>query len=773
MNNLASGTPTGTPTGTQLRLKGIGVLIALILIIVATLYQAQPPSPKPTTAPETEFSAERAIKHVNVIAQKPHPTGSAENVKVREYLMKELESVGLTPEVQTGVGSYGSKTFLSTATVNNVVARLKGTDNTKAVLLMSHYDSGPVGPGANDDGTGVAAELETLRALKAGEPLKNDVIFLFTDGEELGLLGADVFWREHPWVKDVGVVLNFEARGGEGASLMFQTSEQNGWLIQQFAQVANSPVTNSLLGDLYRTLPNNTDMTISNQAGVSGLNFAYGDNWPVYHTERDSLETVDLGSLQHHGENALQLTKQFGNQDMTNTKAPDRVYFNLFGQVVHYPKTWVMPLSLLVTLLFVTLLTFGVRKKELSLKKIGLGLLAVLVSLLVPAVSFGLWFAADMLWAGEMQAMTGDTYYSQYYEMGFVTLTFAIISLLIVLFSKRIGKLNLFSSVLLFWVILMWASTVLLSGASYIFTWPLLISLLVFGFALRSGTPETTLERPLPLLITALPVVFLITSILSLLFIFMPVQINAVAMLLVVLSLMMLLPHVNVMMEDLKRWLPVLSISTTAVLLIVTAVTAENDKEHPLPNNIMYYLNADTGEANWVSMSKHEDSWTAQFLEGHSHQRPINEVMPISVKSSVLTSPVPSIPLNAPELSVLSDQKNGEGRDVQIRITSKRQSSVINLMIVDPNVTEITINGTTMARKITTEPWMIEHYATPETERIINFKSKSPEKFAVSIFDVVKEMPELPGKTFTPRPDTMIPAPKFDSSTIVSKTYTL
>ena len=93
-----------------------------------------------------------------------------------------------------------------------MIAWLPGIANSKAVMLVAHYDSVPNGTGASDDGAGVVALLETVRAVKSTAPLKNDVIFLFTDGEETGLLGANAFISEHPWAKDVGLVLNFEAR---------------------------------------------------------------------------------------------------------------------------------------------------------------------------------------------------------------------------------------------------------------------------------------------------------------------------------------------------------------------------------------------------------------------------------------------------------------------------------------------------------------------------------------------------------------------------------
>ena len=111
--------------------------------------------------------------------------------------------------------------------------------------------------------------------MKSSPPLKDDLIFLFTDGEEAGLLGAKAFVDEHPWAKDVRLVLNFDARGNSGSAIMFETSNQNGALIRGFARSAPYPVTTSLSYEIYKRLPNNTDFTEFRRAGLAGLNFAY------------------------------------------------------------------------------------------------------------------------------------------------------------------------------------------------------------------------------------------------------------------------------------------------------------------------------------------------------------------------------------------------------------------------------------------------------------------------------------------------------------------
>lgn len=133
--------------------------------------------------------------------------------------------------------------------------------------------------------------------MKAGEPLENDVIPLFGDGEELGLLGAIGFVEEHAWALDVKLVLNFEAPGNSGPSIMFENSGQNGFPIQEFAKAVPYPVSNSLAYTIYKKLPNNTDFSIFKDAGMVGFNFAFIDGVEAYHSPIDRPNNLSRNSL--------------------------------------------------------------------------------------------------------------------------------------------------------------------------------------------------------------------------------------------------------------------------------------------------------------------------------------------------------------------------------------------------------------------------------------------------------------------------------------------
>jgi acetylornithine deacetylase/succinyl-diaminopimelate desuccinylase-like protein len=217
------------------------VLLAIVIsgfaagLSLLSIVSLNPPAIN-ANVPPSEFSSGRAREYLKAIAVTPHPIGSPAHAVVRDYILSELSKMGVEPQVQktTAINSHWDPPYHA-ATVQNIVAKIQGTANTRAVLLVAHYDAAPNSLGASDDGAAVVSLLETLRALKASAPLKNDVIFLATDGEEVGLLGATAFVQQHPWARDVGVVLNFEARGDNGPSIMFQTSDANGWLIDGLA----------------------------------------------------------------------------------------------------------------------------------------------------------------------------------------------------------------------------------------------------------------------------------------------------------------------------------------------------------------------------------------------------------------------------------------------------------------------------------------------------------------------------------------------------------
>lgn len=556
-------------------LIGVITFVLLACLVLLSAYQLQPPDPVPVGASLTEFSSQRALQHLPRIARSPHPMGSPENARVRDYLVGRLADMGLDPQVQTASVSHFLGGRRLSGTPSNILVRIKGTANTRAILLSAHYDSVAGAPGAADNGAGVVVLLETLRALLAGPPLKNDVIFLFDDGEEAGLLGARAFVERHPWAREVGLALNFDARGTSGPSWMVRASDGNGGLIREFARVAPHPVASSLIYALVEKVPNTyTNHTLFEQAGMPGLDFAMAGDPANYHSPLDTVENLDERSLQHHGSYALALTRHFGSLDLDEVRGENVLYFSLLGSMVYYPQAWVLPLAAGATVLFVGVLALGLRRRSVSFAGLALGFLASLASGVAAGVLVALAYLAMWVFTrGAIENAMGVTRGSHLYTASFLALAVAVASALHNWLREKIHLYHLVLGGLLWWLLLATLTSLFLPGGSYLVLWPLILSLLAVAFALLSSDPKLSPTALVALLLPAVPSLLLLAPAVYALFTFAPLS-GPVVMYPVVTSLVGLLlapfvPHLHLMAVPGKgRWgLPIGAVLVAFVLL--------------------------------------------------------------------------------------------------------------------------------------------------------------------------------------------------------------
>ena len=280
-----------------------------------------------------QFDAARAMARLQRILgdQRPHPVDSAANDAVRGRLIAELRAIGLEPVVTDDIvcnGSDRSRTA-ACARVRNVIATI-GPERGDHVLVASHYDSSPVGPGAADDGIGVAVMLESA-ALLRGRTLGRPVTFLFDEGEEVGLLGARAFLARNPLADRVAALVNFEARGVSGPAMMFETSHPNGAAIAHFAASSERPFANSLATDFARLIPNSTDVEVLKERDWTTLNFAIIGNESRYHSDGDTLAALDPRSVQHMGDQGLAAIASLASGPIGQVQG-ERVYADLLGR---------------------------------------------------------------------------------------------------------------------------------------------------------------------------------------------------------------------------------------------------------------------------------------------------------------------------------------------------------------------------------------------------------------------------------------------------------
>ncbi|UCE50045.1 MAG: M20/M25/M40 family metallo-hydrolase [Phycisphaerales bacterium] len=450
-----------------MRTKGIALLVFITLatVALATVIQTLPPSPLPASAPASEFSAERAIRHIQVIATQPRPSGSSAYEAAADYVLAELEDMGLETETQR-VGK-----------VRNTIGWIRGDSSSDIVLLTAHLDSAHEGPGATDDGSGVAALLETARALMSDTPLHNTVMFLFTDAEEIGSLGAQAFINDHPMARNVRIVIGFDAGGISGPDGPSATSANNGWLIRQLAQAENSYIVgNSAVIALAVT---NADFTnVFRGAGFSG--YAFGLYWdPRIHAPEDSIENLNPSSIQHQGYHALSLARHFGKLDpLGDPGEPDAIFFSVLRLlVVTYPSIWAIPLAVAVTGIFCGVLAYGLKQKALTLAGIGYGAFVLLVGLIIAPLPYFLLGT----WISGITSQVADRALKQPLQVCMLVLLALALTMIWYYLSRRIKNVSipdLTMGALTPMAIAMLGTSIAFSAISFTFTWPLLFSLL-------------------------------------------------------------------------------------------------------------------------------------------------------------------------------------------------------------------------------------------------------------------------------------------------------
>ncbi|HXE35472.1 MAG TPA: M20/M25/M40 family metallo-hydrolase [Verrucomicrobiae bacterium] len=741
-----------------------GWVIFLFVLIVAGVCAADKGTPDPlaATASQEAFSAERALVYLNAFASAPHPIGSPEHDRVRDYLVSQLTGLGLHPEVQRTTGV--TPRYEVAGTVENIVARLKGTSGTTdAVALVAHYDSVPAGPGAGDDGAGVAALIETLRALRAGPALRNDILFVITDGEEDGLLGASAFVAENPAAKDVRVVVNFEARGNAGESQMFETSAGNGGLVRIFAGAAPHPSGSSLTYEIYKRMPNDTDMTVFRKSGAAGLNFAFIGHWEAYHTPLDNPQLLDRGSLQQQGENALSLARRFGNTDLTQLQDRDSVYFSIPGNFfAHYSSRFVWPLAIVCGVLLFGVIFYANGAWQTSVLAIFGSFFAHILALLV-LLLIGLGFEFGVRWLHLHALSEGGLDQNTYYTLGLFALLLAVDALLYKFFRKRITPPAFFlgGAALLFVLVLVTSKW--LAGGSYTFAWPLLAGLLATAIAaFRPG--DLSILSALLLSALSLPALLLFVPLLKGFYAALGFTTIGAPLLSVTFGLLflMLFPFLDKVLESAGKLLPIAALVAALALCVVAAKITRYSAAHPKPSLLSYALDADSGRALWTSSASRVDAWTAQYLGASASRGKLPDFIPDWYPIDFLQHEAPSIALVPPLAELLEDSSDGATRTLHLRITTPRHARTLHVGIRQVEVLSASVNGQDLgkpseARWRQPGHWAFD-YANPPAEGIdllLSVQASGP--VTVVLVDRSSGLPTIPGATFPTRPADSMP----------------
>ena len=757
---------------------------ALAVVIVGlAIHWDFTPAPVVDTPADTSFSVAKAYGQLRQIANKPHSLGTVEKERVRDYILAQCQGLGLSTRLQHSTSVVSHLTGIVAGNVTNIIAEYKGQDSLQgpksALLVMAHYDSQPNAVGAGDDGAGCAAMLETARLIKTGRPLRNNIIFLFTDGEETGLLGSTSFVRDDSLFSQVGAVLNFDGRGNSGKSFMISNGS-SGWMVGEYARFCAHKSASSLYHEIFRILPNSTDLLPFSQQGIPGFDFAYIDGFVNYHAMTDQPVNMDRNTLQDHGDNMLSLVKYFGSIDLKQPRGTEHTFFNALGNwMILFPVSWNLFFLVLTNLLLLTWLVMGIINRRIRWQGALTGFLSFSVALGL------LYFVTSFSLKGVRAAYPlYDDYYSNAYNSRYFY--FAVIMLVIAVFTfiyqglqRKFDILSLMAGIALVLTIILDGLYSIIPTAIYFLCFPLLFVLIACaatGATRATGAARAVVWRTTALTFAAsLPALLLLAPLIYGLFIGFDIQPEAAALgPLTGILLGLLIPLFAPVFRE-SRW----SIPGAAFLLCLLAtgfgvLHGKYAAGNPYKTNLRYFANTDDSVAYWVLRSTPVDAWNRQFFphpvmarSGYNFAGLRGGMMEETVNKTVFVN------FSAPDIAVKSDSVGNGVRKLLLHcmVFDSAASAHFDLDSSCPAL-HVAING---VRALTDSGqqkyrWVDVSGIWPDGFDILfELDPKTPFKF-----HAISRIMGLPGiQGFHGYPLEMIPGPgTFSNTTMASKFYT-
>jgi hypothetical protein len=752
--------------------------IVSILIILGALYWSfadlKPSLNSSKSNTETDFSIDNALKHLKNISEEAHYVGSKEHKKVQNYIVSELQKMGFETEIQTQTAV--NKKWFAATTAENIIAKLKGTDSKKALMLLTHYDSNPHSSlGASDAGSGVVTILEGLRAFIAkNETQKNDIVVLISDAEELGLLGAQAFVDAHSWINDIGLILNFEARGSGGPSYMLmETNGKNSKLLREFlATKPNFPAANSLMYSIYKELPNDTDLTIFREdANINGFNFAFiGDHFD-YHTAQDSYERLDRETLLHQADYLTTSLNYFSNSDLTDFNSDeDFVYVNFpFIKLIAYPFSWVFPMVALCGILFLVLLFFGISLNKIDVKGILKGFIPFLVSLILcGGISFGLWKLLLIIHPQYNDILQGFTYNGYQYIIAFVFLNLWLLFTIYKRTTTEEKTTNLLIAPIFFWLILNFIISAFLKGAGF-FIIPVICALFILIIAIFLNLEDKS-KRILSTILS-IPTLYIFAPLIKTFPVGLGLKVLFVSAIFIVLifGLMMLSFHQKKSFWT-QKWSGFLAVLFFGIATYNSGVSVDNKK----PNSIVYVQNSDNKTAYFGTYDTTLDNYTSQVFKGDFTKGGIENA---ETKSKYNTrfnyyKKTAYKAISSSKIRTELDTIIGEKRFLELILTPKRKVNKLefitknSLTLHQFKINDVLVNN---GKKYSVKngTFLVYHLGNSDAEITLSFAVDVVDKLEVILNEISYDL--LSNKNFNlkPRSVEMMPMPFVTNDAII------
>lgn len=726
------------------------VLVGAALVIIMILWSywtLLPPNPLPAGAGLEQFSAGRALAHLEKIAVQPRIPGSSYHSQVRDYLVRQLQQMGLETHVQeyTYIMPDRNNVPFRSCHVHNIVSRMEGYDSSGAILLAAHYDSVSSGTGTGDDAMGVAAILEAVRAIiSSGQP-KNDIIILFSDGHEYGLFGAKAFAEKHSWANDVQLIFNFEGQGPTGPVYMFETSRNNRWLVEEFVQAVHRPMTDSFSYDVYQLLNFDNDFRIFMDNGYSGLGFAAIADMAYYHSELDSLARLNLRTLQHQGTYALELGRHFGNLDLTEIPQGDSsVFFNYGRHIIHYPSGWALPLAIFAVVMVVLVLLAGLLRGKVRL----FGWLTG-VALQGAILGTGLVLAAAVRWVFGLNA---DTYRSPIFFSGIICLSLAL-ACFAILARKKLQAKEWAGAGMVWLTVAVLVSGFAVPNGSHLFVWPLISLTMSMAAVMLLGQKGEARQW---LVITAgvIPGLLMLAPLVWMVFTALTLSMVVASTGLLLVFTLLAVPVIQPLVLWGRRHLSI-ALALGSVLILLWAGLSGYNHKYPQHYDLFYVQDTVSGQAYWASSDSVPHPWVLGFT-GSDEKMPLPQIFPYSGRT-YFQADTESLELEPPVVQVVEDSTSNGIRTLRLQLTSPRGGHCLTVYLEKGTmVMSTSLNGNHLTDRFQADwIWAVEVLGVAEEGIELEFQVLSGQAVNLLVVDLAHDAP-LPD-----RPDYLIKRPKW------------
>jgi len=531
------------------------------------------------------------------------------------------------------------------------------------------------------------------------------------------------------------------------------------------------PNSNSLAYSIYKSLPNDTDLTIFRKnANINGMNFAFIDNHFDYHTERDNPHNISFDSIAHQALYLMPLLELFSNADLTSLHSKqDDVYFQIpFYKTVNYPYSWTVIISIVNLLIFLIVVFVGIKNKTLNSKNIFKATMPLFKSLTIVLMAcFGLLKFIYWMHPHYSEILQGFTYNGYSYIVLFILLTFMLVYYF---YRQGIDKYNASEYMvfpILVWIIISFVFSSLLTGAHFF----VLVSLagtlsLAINVISKKNNPSLTL-------ILFAPVILLFTPFFQQLPVALGIKIIPFSSLLLVLFIAPFITSLQIPKNYLvsQKFLFI----CLALIFTLSELTASIDEKRPNPDSLYYFVDTDNKQAYWLSYDNRLDDWNKDFFkENQLNSEELSKFNQTYKRSIKIAAQTEYKDFRPPKVELIKQRAYVDRTIYQFKISLLYEVMVFDL-ISNNKLTLLNLNVNKhrfqleKLKIIDKNRRFLRVFTRNQNEFIFNLEVKPGEILDFDLYTIKPRLLDNDAFDIPPRPKEYIAKPFIYSDSIISK----